>query len=216
MFPYTEWDEELFSDLQDAIRKYNNIGLRKDAIKIRDAITKLRKWFDEEYKDILKPKTSGKRYWFENDPTIKLPPHFMNIYNELYSNTISWTDKKTNELISQAGGKSYPIDKSEKTGGSEGDVCVIPNFKAISIKFGITEGLVRKYVKAMANAGVLKKLKRKIGSRGAYIYSIGYWQTAPVPDEETGKQEFLPTRREFIRQAKNREQMKLALQNFRL
>jgi hypothetical protein len=210
MFPEDDsWEGNLYNELEYQI-KLNAPESKRDAIKIKNIITELRKWFDREYKDIIKPKTSGKRYWFENEPSLKKPPRFLEVYLELFGNTISWSDNAGNALIEKAGGRPYFKGKDKE------DVCVIPDYAAIAIKYNLSEVLIRKYVNAMVEAGILKKLPKKTGPRGRSVYAIGYWQNFRRERKEDGKIEFLPTRREFIREIKNRDQIREALKNLKL
>jgi hypothetical protein len=207
MFPEDDsWEGNLYNELEYQI-KLNAPESKRNAIKIKNIITELRKWFDREYKDIIKPKTSGKRYWFENE---KLPPLFLEVYSELYGNTIGWNDKSKDESIEKAGGRPYLNGKSKE------DVCVIPDFAAIAIKYNVSEGLIRKYIQAMVTAGILKKLPKRPGPRSKLIYAIGYWQKAPTERKEDGTVDYSPIRREFIRESKNRDQIKEALRKMKL
>jgi hypothetical protein len=202
------WDKLLLDSLKHNILR-EAPKTKRDANKIQAILIDLSRWFDKEFIDVIKPKVSKKGYWFNNDPSINLSPKFMDIYNELFGNTISYGNRKMDKAILRAGGTPPYYDNNSKA-----EVCVIPDYKRIVTKLGISESLVRKYVQAMVDAGILKKLPNKGGPREVYIYAIGYWTT--FKDQKTD--DFMPRRNEFIRESnpKAREKMREALRNLKI
>lgn len=97
-------------------------------------------------------------------------------YRYLYNNRYQKWHEKTQDLIEQAGGKHWKGDHGVNTKDIQEMVVQTFDREKMSKELNLSESSIAKYLGMFADYELLKRLPKRVGRGGKWVYSMGYWQ----------------------------------------